>query len=167
MNKFGELGTYRVLGAQTEIGQTGVIETLDEVEKREEEKRKDWVRRVGEARAEAALVVWRQNQKRTLPEALAEAWLKSRGVRYRAQVPVMGARPDLVLYGIDPLGLVIWRVQGDYWHGKPDAVAGDAMQRERLLQGMVDGQRVMRVADLWEKDIYTGDAVFEAAYHGG
>lgn len=156
----------RARGKVGAIGEIPTIETLDDVEKREADKRKEWEKRVGEARAEAALSVWRENQQRTLPEALAEAWLRGRGARYRAQVPVMGARPDLVLFGVDPLGAVVWRVQGDYWHSRPDVVAGDATQREQLMQATVDGQRVARVTDLWERDIYAGDTVFERAYYG-
>jgi hypothetical protein len=45
------------------------------------------------------------------------------------------------------------RVQGNYWHSKPDRIAEDEVQRAALLQGTIDGKRILNVLDVWENKL--------------
>lgn len=141
------------------MGELGGLDTLDDQVETEAKRQKSWERSVGEERAAKAM----QMTRGTLPERLAEVWLRSQGVDYEAQVNLEFARPDFVLKRVCPGGAGVWRIQGDYWHSGPARVASDAVQKDALLRADWDGMRIMAVADIWEKDIYESDAVFERA----
>jgi|GEM_PF-4774644 len=139
------------------------LESLSDLEEIEAKRLKGWIRAVGEIRANEAATMGRG----TLPERLAEVWLRRRGIRFESQVDLQYARPDFVLYAVCDLGCVVWRIQGDYWHSIPERVVTDAAQVGRLFGDAVDGQRIAAVIDLWEKDIYESDGVFERALSDG
>jgi hypothetical protein len=138
---------------------------LAEVVKDDEALFKSWADRVGETRAQRALDVWRKRTgSTTLPELLAESWLISTGVRYEAQFDLGWAHPDFVLFDVTPAAAIVLEVYGDYWHGKPDAIAHDAMRKGQLLTTTARGLPIRAVVEIWEKDIYAGDQCFERAY---
>jgi hypothetical protein len=138
---------------------------LAEVVKDDEALFKSWADRVGETRAQRALDVWRKRTgSTTLPELLAEAWLMSRGANYETQFDLGWAHPDFVLFNVVPAASVVLEVYGDYWHGKPDAAAHDAMRKAQLLTTTARGMPIKAVVEIWEKDIYAGDQCFEQAY---
>lgn len=127
--------------------------------KDEERRFASWVDRVGEARAREALSIAREKTgSTTLPELLVEAALRRTGADYRTQVDLGWARPDFVVFTRehDQYGVIVLRVQGEYWH--KDRTSYDAAQADRLARYTVFGLPVLRVEDIWEKDIYAGDA---------
>jgi len=138
----------------------------------------EWAAKCGDARARAALRVWERNRRlprtrrsNTLPELLTEAWLtKYSPVPWQAQVELVFARPDFVLFPTDAHAWV-WRVQGDYWHSGEYEEREDAAQKAELLatEYRADGRarRISRVIDLWESDIYASERVFEEAASDG
>jgi G:T-mismatch repair DNA endonuclease (very short patch repair protein) len=132
-------------------------------ERSDDEILKAFAKRVGDTRAAAALTIYRKRTgSTTLPELLAEDWLMRQGVRYRAQVVLLRARPDFVVFDQGP-GVIVIRVQGDYWHASPGAVSKDSTQAEWLRSTTIDGFPVIKVADVWERDIYAGDFALSAA----
>ncbi len=138
---------------------------LAEVQKDDEQLFKSWADRVGETRAQQALNVWRKRTgSKTLPELLAEAWLMSRGMNYETQFDLGWARPDFVLFDVVPAAAVVLECQGDYWHSRPEAVAHDAMRKGQLLTTTARGLPIRAVVEVWEHDIYAGDACFERVY---
>ena len=126
-----------------------------------------WVKLVGEERAQAAADLARQGrQYRTLPELLAEMWLRQRSVRYVAQFDLGWAKPDYVLFDVAVAapGAMVWEINGEYWHKSTGAK--DASRKQRLLATTVRGQPVMKLIEVWEADIYQSDAAFENALMG-
>jgi hypothetical protein len=105
----------------------------------------------------------------TLPELLTYDWLEGRGYQFDFQTSFFGGRmqlggavADFIIMDLQPGGMVVWRVQGDYWHLMPERVRKDAVQRLRLLQ-----HGVVQVVDLWESAIYDrAPKVFEMAEVG-
>jgi hypothetical protein len=133
-----------------------------------------WGRMVGRNRAQAAwdalgeLAPLPGGQMRTLPEVLAEMWLRARGVQYEAQVELQWARPDMVLTTMDGAGQrvkMIWRIQGQHWH-TGEQEGKDTVQKTQLKAARFGGVAVTKVVDLWEQDIYQGDYVFDQALLG-
>lgn len=138
------------------------LPSIEDTAKKDEERLQGWVERVGEARAQEALTIYRERTgSTTLPELLVEAALRKLGVHYRAQVDLGWSRPDFVVF--DAQGAIIVRVQGDYWHSRPGAEAKDAAQRDRLERHTVFGIAVLSVVDVWERDIYESEAVVSRA----
>lgn len=141
------------------------LEDMEAQQEAEDKRLKQWARLVGEDRARAALELARtRSRKRTLPELLAERWLMDRGMRYRAQYPLIWARPDFVIWGAQVAGALVWEIQGEYWHGA--SVGKDKARKEKLLQSVIEGMPVMAVVELWEKDIYQNESVFSLALQG-
>lgn len=168
--KLGKLG---VLGKTQKRGGIGTLKPLPadfgaELDKSEEERGKDWAARVGADRAEEARRVLesrppdqRSKSRASLPNLLAEAWAKGTGRRYVIEFDLGWARPDLVIF-LDA-GVVIIRVQGDYWHSLPGRPEKDSAQMAQLRQTTVEGMQVLGVVDVWEREIYEGTAALERA----
>ena len=82
------------------------------------------------------------------------AWaLIKLGFMFQAQQSELGGRLQLGGGVVDfkvfvGAGIVIVRVEGDYWHSLPERILKDAVQYDRLHR------LGYRVADLWEGDIY-------------
>jgi hypothetical protein len=133
-----------------------------------------WMTKVSRERAMRALRVQKQGVVGSLPELLAYDWLQSRNRIFDFQSSIMGGRlimggavADFIIEDLIPGGLVVWRVQGDYWHIQPDRVQSDFMQKERLLSESYMGVPVEQVVDLWESSIYwAAPFVFEMAEGG-
>lgn len=126
-----------------------------------------WAQQVGVERAQEAVMLARQDRmRRTLPELLAELWLMKRGVQYVAQWDLGWARPDFTLFDVPASapGAMVWEINGEYWHR--DTAAYDAARKQRLLATTIRAQQVMKVIEVWESDIYRGDAAFEVALAG-
>lgn len=116
--------------------------------------------RIGERQAR---LVWRMQQRLgTTPSAaelLVYDWLERNRVPFRYQVPTHGGRlfpggavQDFVIDAGD--GVMVWEVQGEYWHRWAEVQRSDRERLTRLLLGRVQNRRVVRVAFLWEDDIY-------------
>jgi len=89
----------------------------------------------------------------TLPELIVALALLRLRLLFQAQNPELGGRLELGGGVVDfkvfvGAGIVIVRVQGDYWHSLPERVLKDALQYDRLHR------LGYRVADLWEGDLY-------------
>ena len=108
----------------------------------------------------------------SLPELIAYDWLQRRGVRFDYQGEAFGGRvirggvvPDFVIW-VGP-GVLVWRIQGDYWHTQLAQKEEDLEDALRLLSGTVYGQPVWAVVDCWESDIYQDpERVFRLAMAG-
>jgi len=107
----------------------------------------------------------------TLPEGLAYIWLQSKRIDFQYQAEAFGARrffggavPDFMIYQTG----VVWRIQGNYWHSRPDKLASDAEQKIKLANSVIDGRRVTAVVDVWESKILScnRDYVFRLAVDG-
>jgi hypothetical protein len=164
------LAKLPALKPMTEVMAVQPAYTLEEQIKREDDRFKGGAARVGEERAKRALDMLKNARmsetgarSTTLPELLAEAWLRDRGRDYLAQHDLGWARPDFVLLDTTP-GVTVWRIQGTYWHSA--TVSKDAGQKERLLSYTVRGLPIMRVVDIWERHINDGDGVFDMAADG-
>lgn len=94
----------------------------------------------------------------TLPELVAIEWLERRGHEFTFQQSLLGGR---VLKGGQVVDLVvdqglfvlIWEVQGTYWHTRPGNLARDYAQKMALLGLTVFGKPVKAVVALWEDDL--------------
>jgi len=125
-----------------------------------------FVQRVGKARADEAVSILKQHTpgnmgSTTLPELLVEVVLKRKGADYRSQVELEWARPDFVVFVSG--GVIVIRVQGDYWHSREGNTAKDAVQSDRLKSTTIFGMPVLKVADIWERDIYANESCVEVA----
>lgn len=170
---FGSMRGMQARPAMQALSTLDPMPTIEESIKRDEELITSWADRVGEGRAREALALWIRNGRRggtkgstTLPELLVELALTRRNVDYRAQVDIGMARPDFVV--IRPAGVLVIRVQGDYWHSREGAAAKDARQKDMLETTTIFGLPVLAVIDIWERDIYVGEASIDAALdHAG
>ncbi len=165
----------RGLGSVKGLALVQPLADLDELQKRDDQRLKSWARQVGEERAQEALAVLRSPQPNsqgrnggayTLPELLAESWLRKRSVRHEAQFDLGWARPDFVLFdlGATAGGCMVWEIQGEYWH--KSSGAHDAARKQRLLASTARGLPILAVVEVWEADIYQGEGVFDAAASG-
>jgi hypothetical protein len=159
----GPMRGMRGMSAQQPMTSIGAMPTIEESIKKDEELIMSWSDRVGEVRARECLALWVSQGRRggaqgstTLPELLAELALKKLNADYRAQVDVGMARPDFIV--IYPHGVLVIRVQGDYWHSREGAAAKDARQKDMLERMTIYGKPVLAVADVWESDIYRSEA---------
>lgn len=122
---------------------------------------REWARLIGHERAMDVNRLVERGVIGSLPEMCTYVWLESRKYLFEFQSALMGGRvirggavADMLIYDLAPGGIVVWRVQGDYWHGSRDAIARDQEQRARLMTSWHAGMPVVRVTDLWETDIY-------------
>ena len=113
----------------------------------------------------------RQFKTMTLPEGLAYLWLQGQKVDFQYQAEAFGARrffggavPDFMIYETG----VVWRIQGNYWHSRPDKLQSDAEQKIKLASSVIDGRRITAVVDVWESKILScmRDYVFRLAVQG-
>lgn len=170
LRAFGPLRSRFMLKPVPDLPPLRPIDTVADDEAKLETKVQGWIEKVGEARARsAATLAQERTGSTTLPELLAEIYLRGIGARYRAQFDYGWARPDFVVFDAPgaPGAAMIWRVQGDYWHGTAEAQGRDAAQRDMLFNEQAEGAAVARVIDLWESAIYASDEVFDLAYHQG
>ena len=71
---------------------------------------------------------------------------------------------DFALYHL-PQGVMIWRIQGEYYHAPTREK--DEANKQRLLMSRVKNRKVVAVVDLWERDLYRGvDGVCRDALTG-
>ena len=135
----------------------------------------DMVRMIGYRRARRCWRLVKQGIQATLPEYCTYDWLESRPwLEFDFQTSLMGGRwelggavADFIIAGLNPEGLYVWRVQGDYWHSGREKMMQDEEQRLRLLQYTFRGVPIVAVVDLWETDIYQRyPLVFEMAEYG-
>lgn len=110
----------------------------------------------------------------TFPELVTYQWLEQHGLRFFFQFAVLGGREirggqvlDFVVdRGYDVL---IWEVQGQYWHTRPGKVQGDAAERMALLGLNILGKKVGGVVEIWDTrimDKYKRSPAFTAALSG-
>jgi hypothetical protein len=133
-----------------------------------------WMTKVSRERAMRAYRLKKKGIVGSLPELLTYDWLEGRNHIFDFQSSIMGGRlilggavADFIIEDLIPGGLVIWRVQGDYWHTQAKRVQSDFIQRERLLTESYMGVPVEQVVDLWESAIYwAAPLVFEMAEGG-
>jgi len=178
--EIGPMRSTRSVGALRGLGTTRAIESLALTPRGAElldttpEEVIYWMQSVSRERAMRAYRLQRRGVEGTLPELLTYDWLESRNRIFDFQSSVMGGRlimggavADFIIEDLIPGGLVVWRVQGDYWHTQAERVQSDFMQRERLLTESYMGVPVLQVVDLWESAIYwAAPEVFEEAEAG-
>jgi hypothetical protein len=164
---FGQLRGFAPMKPAKPMRPQQEMETLVAQAERDDARLDAWAQLVGDSRAREALELMRavKRYRATLPELLAEVYLRARGIDYRSQVNLGFCVPDLVLLGRDG-GCHVWRVQGDYWHSRGPAAAKDEAQRAQLMQATIYGAPVLKVLDVWEKRIYGGDDVLDMAMQG-
>lgn len=142
------------------------IQSFEQASRAFMDKYDGFVQRVGKARADEAVSILKQHTpgqqgSTTLPELLVEAVLKRKGRDYRSQVELEWARPDFVVFVSG--GVIVIRVQGDYWHSREGNAAKDALQGDRLKNTTIFGMPVLKVADIWEREIYANESCVEVA----
>jgi hypothetical protein len=122
----------------------------------------EWTRVVGEKRARRA---WKKLQElgepATLPELLTYLWLERRKWTFDFQSSLMGGRlitggavADFLILDLFVQGIVVWRIQGEFWHATTKQRAKDQQQKFRLLNERAYGMPIIAVVDLWEMDVY-------------
>lgn len=127
--------------------------------------------RMGERQAR---IVWQWRKKglrASAPEALVYDWLTKKNVPFEFQSSFFGGRiyrgglvNDFALYHL-PQGVMIWRIQGEYYHAPTREK--DEANKQRLLMSRVKNRKVVAVVDLWERDLYRGvDGVCRDALTG-
>lgn len=165
----GPMRTRAPLRVYTALTSVTPIAASDQIDSETEKRLGWWIEKVGENRARAAQeLLGEKTGSRTLPELLTEIYLRSAGVRYRTQLDLGFARPDFAVWQTKaaPDGVLILRVQGEYWHGRAPAVVWDASQKDLLLQTTAEGSPIRRVIDVWENDIYASEDVLVRALAG-
>ncbi len=117
------------------------------------------------------LGIKREFPRTTLPEGITYILLKKLGVDFVFQEEARGGRtqyggivPDFWL----PSQRTVLRIQGEYFHSRPDQVERDEAQKVQLLTSTIGGVRVERVIDCWEKRLYScaREAVIKSALNG-
>lgn len=174
MGGMPKMGRWKLPGVMTVgIKTLQGIQDIAEESRTEEEMTRSWSARVGDARAQIALEIWKRHKgdagyaSSTLPELLTEAALIRRGVRFEAQITLAFGRPDFVVFSPDQAGCIVLLVQGEYWHSRPAAVAKDGAQKALYEKTTVHGLPVTAVVWAWELDLYNNeDAVIDAALRG-
>ena len=107
----------------------------------------------------------------TLPEGIAFNLLQAKQVEFIYQKDYASGRTyrggAVIDFWLPDLQTVL-RIQGDYWHTRPEARERDEVQRSELLQSMVDGKRVANVVDIWESRLRScqREQVITAALNG-
>lgn len=89
----------------------------------------------------------------TLPEAVCFALLEAQQEEFVFQQEYASGRlyrgGAVIDFWLPNRGLVI-RVNGDYWHSRPERVELDLIQKSELYGSVIDGKRVESVVDIWE-----------------
>lgn len=107
----------------------------------------------------------------TLPESIVYGQLQERQIEFVFQQEDNSGRVyrggSVVDFWLPTRGLVI-RVNGDYYHSQPERRERDEIQRAILLQGNIEGTRVVSVVDIWESRLLSCQRAqaIEAALNG-
>ena len=108
----------------------------------------------------------------TIPELVTMDWLNQQNIEYKYLAQVLGghARKGGVeadfLLQVGGVGMV-WLINGNYWHSRPEVVASDVVDRLRFIGATRYGIRIEKVVALWERRIYEDrPTVFELALAG-
>jgi hypothetical protein len=113
----------------------------------------------------------RQFPRTTLPEALVYFILQKFGEQFVFQEEARAGRTSyggaVVDFWLPNLRIAL-RIQGNFWHSKPDQISRDEAQRAQLLGSKIDGIVVERVVDIWESRVYScaREAVVRSALNG-
>lgn len=113
----------------------------------------------------------REFPRATLPEGLCYFILQKFGEEFVYQEEARGGRTRyggiVTDFWLPNLRIAI-RVQGNYFHSRPDQVARDEAQKTQLLSSSIEGVRVERVVDVWESKLYScaREAVVKSAMNG-
>lgn len=141
-------------------------------EKRVDETLEMLVRALGDRQlAKKVLKLKQQFPDGTFPELVTYQWLEQHGIRFFYQFAVLGGREirggqvlDFVVdRGYDVL---VWEVQGQYWHTRPGKVQADVAERMALLGLNILGKKVGGVVEIWDTrimDKYKRSPAFTAA----
>lgn len=89
----------------------------------------------------------------TLPEAIVFMLLEAEQEEFAYQHEYASGRLYRGGAVIDfwlPNRATVIRVQGNWWHTRPERIELDLIQRSELAFAMIDGKRVERVVDIWE-----------------
>lgn len=89
----------------------------------------------------------------TLPEAVTFVLLESFQEEFEFQKEFNGGkiyRGGSVADFWLPNQQTVFRVQGNWWHSRPDRIAEDEIQRAAMLLGTIDGKHILAVIDIWE-----------------
>lgn len=92
----------------------------------------------------------------TLPELVALEWLERRQIPFVFQQWLLGGRAIRGGQVVDMVvdagpEVLIWEIQGDYWHQRPGQPQMDEAQKFALMGLTVFGKRVKAVVSLWER----------------
>ena len=89
----------------------------------------------------------------TLPEGICFMLLEAEQEEFVFQQDYASGRlyrgGAVIDFWLPNRGLVI-RVQGDYWHSRPERVELDLIQKSEMYGQVIDGKRVESVVDIWE-----------------
>jgi len=107
----------------------------------------------------------------TTPELITYVWLKERAYDFEFQVEAAGGRRDT---GGSVIDFVVkagktwaWRIEGKFWHSRPEQMALDEIRRKNLIGAYVGKFQLDGVVDIWEDIIYQDrDSVFSMALAG-
>lgn len=97
----------------------------------------------------------------TLPELVAMDWLMQNGQDFLFQYPLHGGRAtrgglvsDFVVFHGSTAD--VWFIQGDYWHSRLGnlSVEKNTADKLRTVGQWVQGRRIEKALELWERRIY-------------
>jgi hypothetical protein len=161
--------------AQRELPAPTVELTPIRVEQRVDETLEMLVRELGDRQlAKKVLKLKQQFPDGTFPELVTYEWLQRHGTRFEYQFTVLGGRQirggqvlDFVVdRGYDVL---VWEIQGQYWHTRPGKIQADEAERMALLGVEILGKKVGGVVEIWDTrimDKYKRSPAFDAAMSG-
>lgn len=90
----------------------------------------------------------------TLPEGIVFILLEAQQEEFAFQKEYASGRlyrgGAVIDFWLPNQGTVI-RVQGDWWHSRPERRELDMIQRGELLMSKIDGKKVENVIDVWER----------------
>jgi hypothetical protein len=110
----------------------------------------------------------------TFPELVVYDWLERHNARFEYQFAVLGGRAikggqvlDFVVdRGIDVL---VWEIQGLYWHTRPGKIRADEAERLALLGIEILRKKVGGVVEIWDTrimDKHKRSSALNAAMNG-
>lgn len=92
----------------------------------------------------------------TLPEAVCFMLLEAEQEEFAYQHEYASGRLYRGGAVIDfwlPNRATVLRIQGNFWHTRPERIELDLIQRSELAFALIDGKRVERVVDIWESKL--------------
>lgn len=94
----------------------------------------------------------------TTPELIVYVWLQERAIDFAYQVQVNGGRAStggsVVDFVVRSGREFAWRVQGSYWHARPEQMALDDVRKQFIIGAYAGKYQIDGVVDVWESDIY-------------